>query len=311
MTKILYGGDPLDRQEWCDALRQACPQAEIYAEPEAAPLDEIDILLYEPTGPITDFAPFTKLAAIQSLWAGVEVILAQDSLPAEIPLLRMVEPGLRKGMSEYILGHVMRLHLGMDAHKLAQSQSRWEHRPPSLAREKRVGILGLGELGQDAARVLKAVGFEVLGWSRSRKEVAGVESYVGESELSDFLRQSEILVILLPLTPHTDKIINAERLQLLPAGAAIINAGRGPLIDDEALLSALASGHIGNATLDVFATEPLPAAHPFWTHPHITVTPHIASVTRRETAAEVVAKQIERFESGKSFLYSVDRSRGY
>jgi len=172
-------------------------------------------------------------------------------------------------------------------------------------------VLGLGALGQACATTLAELGFDVTGWSRSAKTVPGIKCLSGDAGLREALASAEIVVLLLPFTPQTENILNAETLALLPRGAVVINPGRGPLIDDDALLAALDSGHISHATLDVFRMEPLPKDHPFWAHPNITVTPHIAADTRPSTAAKVIAENIRRNEAGEALLYLVDRGAGY
>ena len=177
--------------------------------------------------------------------------------------------------------------------------------------ERRVGILGLGELGAACARALVALNFDVAGWARRPKEIAGMACHAGEGGLETVLARSEILVLLLPHTPETESLLDAGTIAKLPDGAVILNPGRGALIDDDALLAALDAGHIGHATLDTFRVEPLPDDHPFWRHPKVTVTPHIASETRASTAAQVIAENIRRGEAGEPFLHLVDRTAGY
>jgi len=172
-------------------------------------------------------------------------------------------------------------------------------------------VLGLGALGAACARMLSHLGFPVTGWSRSPKDIDTLRCLSGEAGLHTALEEADILVLLLPLTPDTESLLDAARLALLPADTVILNPGRGPLIDDDALLAALDAGKIGHATLDVFREEPLPPAHPFWAHPRVTVTPHIASETRSETAAQVIAENISRGEAGKPLLHLVDRDAGY
>ena len=222
----------------------------------------------------------------------------------------MVDTGLTDGMRDYVCGHVLRHHLGMDRQIKAQTTD-WDIHVPPLARDRTVGILGLGELGKTCAESLHALKFNIMGWSRSRKEIAGVTSYCGDDGLKELLSKSEILVLLLPLTAATENIIDAEALGQLPKGAVIINPGRGALIDDAALLVSVNTGHISHATLDVFRVEPLPRDHPFWASPNITITPHIASETRADTASEIIADNIMRGESGREFRFLVDRSAGY
>ncbi|MCZ4256333.1 glyoxylate/hydroxypyruvate reductase A [Sulfitobacter sp. G21635-S1] len=272
------------------------------------PPAEVDYIVYAPNSDLQDFTPYTRAKAVLNLWAGVENVVGNDTL--KIPLARMVDPGLTKGMVEWVTGHVMRYHLGLDT-DITRSDARWEPRTPPLAQERSVVMLGLGALGSAAAKLLAEIGFQVTGWSRSPREVAGVTCLHGEEGLKQALGRAEIAVLLLPDTPATENTLNRETLALMPRGAFIINPGRGPLIDDDALIEALDSGQIAHATLDVFRTEPLPQDHPYWAHPGVTVTPHIAAETRATTAARSVAENIRRGESGEAFLNLVDRDLGY
>jgi glyoxylate/hydroxypyruvate reductase A len=182
---------------------------------------------------------------------------------------------------------------------------------PPLARDRGIGVLGLGALGALCAFALSDLNFRVHGWSRRPHDIAGVACHHGDAGLTEVLGQAEILITLLPDTPATANLLDARRLALLPRGACLINPGRGTLIDDEALLAALDAGHLAHATLDVFRTEPLPTGHPFWRHPKVTVTPHIAAPTRAETAARAIAENIRRGEVGEPLLHVVDRAAGY
>lgn len=270
--------------------------------------EEVDYVVYAPNGGLQDFTPYTRLKAVLSLWAGVETIADNQTLT--VPLARMVDHGLTQGMTEWVVGHVLRYHLGMDTHIIAQDTT-WIPDPPPLADERKVCVLGLGALGQAAARALVALGFDVTGWSRTAKDIPGVTCLYGPQGLNAALSSAEIVVLLLPDTPATENTLNARTLALLPKGAMVINPGRGPLIDDDALLDALNSGQVGHATLDVFRVEPLPPEHPYWSHPNVTVTPHIASETRPVTAAQVICENIVRGEAGQPFLHLVDRQLGY
>ncbi len=273
----------------------------------AAP-DQVDYMVFAPNGPVKDFGPFTRLKAVLSLWAGVERVVGNTTLRA--PLCRMVDVGLQTGMAEWVAGHCLRYHLGMDAH-IINPAHRWQPAAPPLAQERRIGILGLGALGQACAKALNGLGFEVLGWSRKPKEIPEVACFAGEFGLEMILPRAEILVLMLPETRETTNIINAKTLALMPKGAYILNPGRGPLIEDDALLAALNNGHIAHVTLDVFRTEPLPEDHPYWSHPKVTVTPHIAAETRPKSAAEVIAENISRGEAGRPYIYVVNRNIGY
>ncbi|MGB7241803.1 MAG: glyoxylate/hydroxypyruvate reductase A [Sulfitobacter sp.] len=272
------------------------------------PADQVDYIIYAPNSAVQDFTPFTRAKAVLNLWAGVEAVVGNETLT--IPLARMVDPGMTQSMTEWVMGHVLRHHLGMDAH-IHNPTSEWSPQPVPLAQERRVTVLGLGELGRHVAKALAGFGFNVTGWSRSPKTIEGIATLHGADGLDRALGTAEILVLLLPDTAATTNVLNARTLALMPKGSVIINPGRGPLIDDAALLSALDTGHIGHATLDVFRVEPLPEDHPFWSHPKITVTPHVAAETRPRTASKIIAENIKRGEAGAPFLHLVNRERGY
>ncbi|MBP7243245.1 glyoxylate/hydroxypyruvate reductase A [Amaricoccus sp.] len=310
MTRLLFSAPPADWPVWRPHLARACAVRGLAVEiVDAADPATVDYVAYSPEGGLADFAPFTRLRVVLSLWVGVETIVGNDTIA--VPLCRMVDPGLRAGMVEWVAGHVLRHHLGTDAHVLGQDGV-WRHDVvPPLARDRRVGVVGLGELGLACALALKGLGFDVAGWSRRPKPDAPVPSHSGEAGLATLLARSEIIVLLLPATPATERLIDADRLASIRPGAVLINPGRGALIDDEALLAALDAGRLAHATLDVFREEPLPPSHRFWSHPRVTVTPHIASATRPESAADVVAENIRRGEAGLPFLHEVDRKHGY
>lgn len=269
--------------------------------------ETVDYIIAAPNGPVQDFTPFIRCKAVLNLWAGVEDIAPNPTLTQ--PLARMVDPGLTDGMVEWVVAHTMRHHMGLDTHIHGQDGI-WRTEFPPLAAERPVTILGLGALGTACAQALTALNFPVTGWSRSQKNIQGVTCLSGDSGLSTALTEAQIVILLLPLTTATTNILNRSTLDLLNNGAFILNPGRGPLIDDGALLEALKK-NVTHATLDVFRTEPLPKDHPFWAHPQVTVTPHIASTTRPKTAAYCIADNIRRGETGEPFLYLVDRAKGY
>jgi glyoxylate/hydroxypyruvate reductase len=264
----------------------------------------VDYIVYAPSSPLQDFAPYSRTKAVLSLWAGVERIVGNATLTQ--PLCRMVDPWMTEGMVEWVAGHALRHHLGMDRH-IVNPDRVWDPTCPPLARERPVTVLGTGALGSACATALRALNFPVTGWSRTEKPGC----LHGETGLRQALSTAAILVTLLPKTPETETLLNAERLAMLPKGAVILNPGRGHLIDDDALLAALDAGLIGHATLDVFRIEPLPQDHRFWSHPRVTVTPHVAADTRTSSAARVIAENIRRGEAGEPFLHLVDRVRGY
>lgn len=288
--------------------RAGVSDAHVFGLDADVPPEDVDYLVYAPISPVQDFSPYTGAKLVQNIWAGVERIVVNPTLTQ--PLARMVDPGLTESMVEWVVGNVLRHHLNLDRF-IVNPDRIWDQYPPPLARQRPVTILGLGELGTACANALTALNFPVTGWSRSPKQIEGVTCLNGDDGLEQALSTAQILVLLLPKTPGTENLLDARRIAMLPKGAVILNPGRGPLIDDEALLAALDSGHVGAATLDVFRVEPLPKDSPFWDRPTVTVTPHIAADTRAATAVEVVAENIRRGEAGEPYLFSVDPVRGY
>lgn len=284
------------------ALAKAGLDAQVVAEADPA---SVDYIVYAPNDALTDFTPYVNAKAVLSVFAGVERIVGNQTLTQ--PLTRMVDPALSEGMVEWVTAQVLRHHLWLDRN-IARTD--WVQEAPPLARDRRVTMLGLGELGLACARMLRSLNFDVTGWSRSPKE-AEFPTFHGTDGLHRALEGAEIVVTLLPDTPATRDILNEDSLAVLAPGASIINPGRGPVIDDEALLAALDGGQVGHATLDVFRVEPLPKDHPFWAHPKVTISPHIAAVSRPGTASGVVAEIIRRAEAGEPLLHLVDRARGY
>jgi glyoxylate/hydroxypyruvate reductase A len=270
--------------------------------------DQVDYIVYAPNSDLKDFTPYIRAKAVLNLWAGVEGIVGNKTLT--IPLTRMVDAGLTQGMIEWVCGHTIRHHLGMDQH-IVNPTHQWAPSPPPLAWDRSVVVFGMGELGSACASVLAKFGFNVSGWSRSEKFVDRVTSLHGPDGLKTALEKAKIAILLLPDTPATNNTFDADALAMMPEGAIIINPGRGPLIDDEALLVALDSNHIAHATLDTFRVEPLPENHPYWTHPNVTVTPHVAAETRPKHSSLTIAENIRRGEVGEPFLHLVDRGVGY
>ena len=269
---------------------------------------EVDYIIYAPSSSLQDFSPYTKLKAVLNLWAGVEGVTNNKTL--KVPLARMVDSGLTDGMVEWVTGHTLRHHLGIDKHIHGQDGI-WRSYVPPLAKDRVITILGLGTLGTACGIALKRLGFNVRGWSRREKRVDGIQCFYGDEQIDSSLMDADIVVLLLPDTPLTQNILNKHTLNLLKRGAFVLNPGRGPLIDDDALLAALDSGQIEHATLDVFRIEPLPQNHQYWSNNKVTVTPHKASETRPMTASQVIAMNIKRAENGQKLLYLVDRENGY
>lgn len=307
MVNIRFAALPIRWEQYKTPLRRAFEDAgltDVTMTTEMAP-DITDYVIYAPNSDVQNFRAFTRCKAVLSLWAGVETIVGNETLTQ--PLCRMVDPSLTQGMVEWVTGHCLRHHLGMDTHITAPAGHWIPHTPP-VAWDRKITILGLGELGAACAQSLSALGFDTHGWARSPKQINGVTCH---TDLATALEDAEGVILLLPDTPATENTLNKHTLALLKPGAFVLNPGRGPLIDDGALLTALNAGQIGHATLDVFREEPLPQAHPFWHHDKITVTPHIAAETRPKWAAKTIAENVRRGEAGLPFLNLVDRALGY
>lgn len=301
--KVLFAAPEDVKTEWTGVLIAACPEMELAESGDPASFDAI---IYCPGGEIEDLSPYVNARVVQSLWAGVERIVSNPTLTQ--PLARMVDPGLAQGMAEYCTGWAMRAHLQMDHYK-QDGVWRGTDMPP-LASDRAITILGMGALGQAVAAMLKPIGFDVAGYSASGRAVPGVHMF-DRAGLSQALMRAEILICLLPDTPDTTDLLDAGNLALLPKGAWIINAGRGTLIEETALLDALARHDIGHAVLDVFRQEPVAPDSPLWSASGVTITPHVAAATRSETAAAVVADNLRRAMSGQQILHLVDRDKGY
>jgi glyoxylate/hydroxypyruvate reductase A len=310
MLNILFSAKSASWEEYerplTAAFRDAGLKANLSRDHDPA---SVDYIIFAPNGPVQDFGPYTRTKAVMGLWAGVETVVNNDTLTQ--PLCRLVDDSLTNGMVEWVTGHTLRHHLGMDTHIHGQDGIWRDDSFPPVAANRPVTILGIGALGAACGQALQQLGFPVTGWSRSPKDIPNIRCLHGDAGLKEALTGAQIVILLLPQTPATTNILNAETLALIARGGFIINPGRGPLIDDTTLLSALDAGQIAHATLDVFRIEPLPKEHPFWAHPRVTVTPHIASTTRPETAAQVIADNIARGEAGLPFHYRVDRGAGY
>ena len=307
--KILFSANEENWKRYKAPLQDALDDKSLHYELGITIIpSEVDYIIYAPSSPLQDFSPYTKLKAVLNLWAGVEGVTNNKTL--KVPLARMVDSGLTDGMVEWVTGHTLRHHLGIDKHIHGQDGI-WRSYVPPLAKDRIITILGLGTLGTACGIALKRLGFNVRGWSRREKKVDGILCFYGDEQIDSSLMDADIVVLLLPDTPLTQNILNQHTLNLLKRGAFVLNPGRGPLIDDDALLAALETGQIEHATLDVFRIEPLPQNHQYWSNNKVTVTPHKASETRPKTASQVIAMNIERAENGQELLYLVDRENGY
>lgn len=307
---LLFLSKADDPVRWSAALRHHLPDLDIRVWPNTGDVAEIDAAMVW-NHPAGELRRYPNLRLILSLGAGVNHVLDDPNLPPGVPIARIVDPGLTGGMVEYAILSVLRYHRHLDVYERFQREAKWKKLPSPDTTNRGVGILGLGEIGGACGQALSAFGFPVAGWSRTPKSIEGIISYVGDGGLKPFLARTEILVCVLPLTAATRGIINAEFLAALPKGAFVINIARGGHVVDADLIAALDSGHIAGATLDVFQPEPLPSDHPFWRHPKITMTPHIASLTNPDTAVLPIVENLRRLASGKPLLHLVDRKAGY
>jgi glyoxylate/hydroxypyruvate reductase A len=307
---ILFLATTEDPADWVGPLREMLPEDEIVVYPEAGGPGAIECALVAVPPPGV-LATLPHLRLIQSLWVGVESLLGDATLPAGVPLARLVDPQMAETMAETVIQHVLNAHRDYDTYRDQQAARLWRQLPQVRAQDRRVGMLGLGELGLAGAQAVKGLGFDVAGWSRRPKEIAGIATFAGIAGLGPFLARTEILVCLLPLTAETRGILNARTLAQLPRGATVINIARGGHVVDDDLLAALESGQVGRAVLDVFHTEPLPTDHPFWGHPRVTLLPHVAAATDPRSAVRQVAENVRRLKAGLPLLNVVDRAVGY
>ncbi|HEY4164423.1 MAG TPA: glyoxylate/hydroxypyruvate reductase A [Dongiaceae bacterium] len=306
---ILYAGEPEQAADWVGAIQALDPAIRFRAWPNWGNPDEIDFVIVSGQMP-GDFSIFRNLKAIQSTWAGVNHLL-RGKLPPGVPIARMVDRGLSTGMVEYLVYHT--LDALRDGRKLrrAQAEGDWVSLPQKSAHDFPVGILGLGTLGGDTAAKLLSLGFPVSGWSRTPKSLPNVQGFHGQAELRAFLSELKLLICLLPLTPETENILNADLFAALPDGAILVNAGRGAYLNEVDLLAALDSGKLDYAVLDAFREEPLPLDHAFWRRDDIVITPHSAAITRAGTGAADILENYRRALAGEALLNPVDPARGY
>ncbi|MCA1505357.1 glyoxylate/hydroxypyruvate reductase A [Bradyrhizobium sp. NBAIM02] len=306
---VLYKANMVRGAEWARFFAERAPDVPFRLWPDIGDPAAVRYLVaWVPPDDIT--TTFPNLELVFSVGAGVDQF-DTTTVPAHIPLVRMLEPGIAETMVEYVTMAVLALHRDLLDFISQQRQQVWREIRITPARRRHVGVMGLGQLGQAVLERLKTFGFPLLGWNRSPREIEGVTCYAGADALPEFLAQADILVCLLPLTDQTRGILNAELFARLPRGAGLVNVGRGPHLVEADLLAALDSGALSGAVLDVTDPEPLPVGHPFWSHPRILLTPHNASMTTPDTAVDFVLDVIARHRRGEELPGLVDRRRGY
>ena len=305
--KIYFCCTDFKAEPWLAALRAALPQAEVAVWAPGAPPGDYAVV-WAPPQAFLDEQPGLK--ALFNLGAGVDALTQLRVQPAT-QLVRLDDAGMSVQMAEYVVHALIGHFREFDLYAQDVAQGKWSFRRPRLRQDFSVGIMGLGVLGQRVARAVQAFEFPVVGWSRSPRQVHGVRSYAGAEQFGEFLAETRVLVCLLPLTAETEGILNRQTLAQLRPGGYLINVARGGHLVEEDLIPLLDSGQLAGATLDVFRQEPLPAGHPFWRHPKITVTPHTAARTLRDESVAQIAAKIARLERGESIAGIVDPTKGY
>ena len=311
---ILFYHPSFDANEWIEGMQTRLPQANIRQWVKGDNQKADYAMVWLP--PYECLAGRKDLKGIFALGAGVDAILKQEhenpgTLPAGVPLMRLEDTGMALQMEEYAMAKVLYYFRRIDEYRQFQSQRQWKPLPANRHEDFVVGIMGAGALGQAVAKRLVEFGFHVRTWSRSEKQIDKVISYHGQEQLSDFLQGTRVIINLLPSTPQTVGILNQSLFSQLQQKAYIINLARGSHLIEQDLLVALESGQVAGASLDVFASEPLPQMHPFWTHPRVAITPHIAAITVPQEAMDMISNNIKRIESGQQPFGIVDMGRGY
>jgi len=308
---VLLSTKPAAMGLWCDALLALDPALEIRMFPDVGDPAEIEAAVVWTAHDMAELRRYPNLKLIVSMGAGVDHLLRPPGPPPGIPVARLVDRMLTSQMGEWVLLNVLRFHRQDLEYRQLQRERTWLELPAPVTAERRIGILGLGELGAHAAGLLRGLGFPVMGWTRRPRAVEDLQTFHGEAGLAAMAARSDILICLLPLTPQTRGIVGAELLARLPRGAFLINGARGGHVVDTDLLAALDSGQVAAAALDVFEPEPLPPEHPFWAHPRVVMTPHAASITIPSSAAPQVVDNLRRARAGQPLLNLVDFAAGY
>jgi len=312
---LLLAGDfeAPERDRWHSALAQAMPEHHLVGADELFDRTRIEVAVVANPLP-GSLRGLPRLRLIQSLWAGVERLLNDDTVPTDVPIARMVDPALSSAMAETALWAVLSLHRGFFAYQRQQRQMVWRQLPQLRADEFAVTVLGLGTMGMACVRAIAPLGYRITAWTRNDTPRAlpdGVLRVHGDDALFPCLRGSSIVINLLPLTPDTRGLLDAHFFAAMPRGAALVNLARGAHVVEADLRAALGTGRLGHAVLDVFEHEPLDAKHPFWRHPRVTLLPHAAALTDSRSAAQLVAANVRALLDGGPIAHVIDRARGY
>lgn len=299
-----------DLTPWLNALQEKRPELNISIYPNDINREEIEFALAW-NHPLGAFKKYPNLKCISSMGAGVDHILKDPNLPEAAVVTRITEPNLAKDMAEFTIALVMNHVRGLTYYKASEQKHLWKPKPYLKSSDITIGVMGMGVLGAHVAKKLKETGFSVNGWAKTVKEIENIAVYVGEDGLNAFLGTADILICLLPLTKETTNILNKDTFRRMPEGAYLINVARGEHLVENDLIEAIDAGHLSGASLDVFREEPLPASHPFWEHPYISITPHIASITNPATAVNQILENYDRFRNNEPLIGTVSLTKGY
>ncbi|MBC8732534.1 2-hydroxyacid dehydrogenase [Paraburkholderia sp. UCT2] len=305
---VLYKADPVRGALWAERFAQLAPDVPFRVWPDIGDPTAVRYLVAWQPGDLALTLP--NLEVVFSVGAGVDQ-LDLSQIPAHLPVVRMLEPGIVEGMVEYVTEAVLAIHRDLFDYGLQQRARVWQPMPSRAAASRRIGVLGLGMLGRAVLERLRLFGFACAGWSRSKHALEGIDCYAGEAGLDELLARADILICLLPLTDATRGLLCRRVFDMLPRGASLVHVGRGPQLVSADLLDALQRGQMHSAVLDVTDPEPLPADHPLWAQPRVRITPHIASATRPEPAVDAILENLRRYRSGVRMIGLIDRTRGY
>ncbi|MGB3289982.1 MAG: glyoxylate/hydroxypyruvate reductase A [Burkholderiaceae bacterium] len=307
---VIAANSPEATRKWHERFLWAQPAAKFIEWAEGQdPADADYAIVWRPPGAL--FHRERRLKAVFNLGAGVDSVMRLPELPADLPVVRLEDAGMAQQMAEYVLHGIAHASRGFADYADLQQAGQWRQLPPICYGDWPVGVMGLGAIGGQVAQAVARAGYPTAGWSRSARHMDGVQAFGGVGQLGDFLERSRVLVNVLPLTPDTENILNRRNLQRLRPGGYVINVARGPHVVDEDLLALIDEGHLRGALLDVFRVEPLPSDHPYWRHPKVRVTPHVAAVTLEDETVGQVLRKIELLQQGRTISGVVSRSQGY